>query len=113
MLAKYYKPNNKDGKITKNKIFNYNVKNKLNIVTYEDMNAMVEQKFHLLKRPYTKVVHPTAPLYTDPCSVNPKKVKNIQSLARYLLGEESRDYLKALIGKTPCSIADEDSDYDE
>ena len=32
-LAKYYKPNIKDWKITKYKVFNYNVKNKLNIVT--------------------------------------------------------------------------------
>ena len=111
-LAKYYKPNAKDWKI-KYKVSNYNVKNKLNIVIYEDMNAMLEQKFHLLKWSYTKVAHPTAILYSDPCSVNSKKVKNVQSLARYLLREKSRDYLKALIGKTPGSKADEDSNYDE
>ena len=60
------------------------------------MNAMLEQKFHLLKQSYTKVVHLTAPFFTDPCSVNPKKVKDVQSLQRYLF----KRGVKALIGKT-------------
>ena len=100
-LGKLYKVNIKDWKITKYKVFKYNVQNKLKVMTYEDMNAMQEQKFHLLKRSFSKIVYPADLLYTGPCAINSKKVKDVQSLARYLLKEESRNHMRSLIKETP------------
>jgi len=111
-LGHYYKTTAKDWKISKYKVFNYSAENKLNISTYEDMNAMEEQKFHLLKRPYKNVVYPADPLYTIPCSINIKKLKDVQALARYLR-EEGRQYIRALTRATTLGDPEEESDYED
>ena len=113
ILGKFYKTNAKDWKITKYKVFKYSSKTNLEIITCEDMNARQEQKFLLLKSSFRKIVYPTDSLYTRPCAINSKKVKDVQSLARYLLREDSREYMKSLTEKMPCGMAGEDSDYEE
>ena len=112
-LGKFYKTNAKDWKITKYKVFKYSSKTNLEIITCEDMNARQEQKFLLLKSSFRKIVYPTDSLNTGPCAINSKKVKDVQSLARYLLREDSRGYMKSLTEKMPCGMAGEDSDYEE
>ena len=77
------------------------------------MNAIQEQKFHLLKSSFRKIVYPTDLLYTGPCAINSKKVKDVQSLARYLLREDAKDYMKSLTEKMPRGMAGEDSDNEE
>ena len=91
----------------------FGAKSNLKIITCEDMNAIQEQKFHLLKSSFRNIVYPTDSLYTEPCAINSKKVKDVQSLARYLLREDSRDYMKSLTEKIPCGMAGGDSDYEE
>ena len=83
-LGKFYKINAKDWKITKYKVFKYSSKTNLKILTCEDMNAIQEQKFHLLKSSFRKFVYPTDSLYPGPCAINSKKVIAFQSLARYV-----------------------------
>ena len=100
-LGKCYIVNAKDCKITKYKVFKYNIQNKLKIMTYEDMNEMQEQEFYLLKRSFSKFVYSADPLYTGPCAINSKKVKDVQSLARYILKEDSRNHMRSLIKETP------------
>ena len=110
-LAIFYISSKKDWKISKYKVFQYKAASKLNIFAYEDMNATVEQKFQLLKRPFRSVVYPTDSLYTCPCPVNAKKVKDVQSLAKYLW-EEGRDYMRTLFGALQQGEPEEESDYE-
>ena len=76
-LGKFYKTNAKDWKITKYKVFKYSSKTNLKIITCDDVNAIQEQKFHLSKSSFRKIVYPTDSLYTAPCAINSKKVKDV------------------------------------
>jgi len=109
-LGKYYKASAKNWKITKMKVLNYNAVNKLQVTGSEDMNAHGKQSFHLLKPPYTHIPYPTTPLYIGPCQINPKKIKDVQALARYL-GDEARQHMNSLVGSAVGDVY-EDSDYE-
>jgi hypothetical protein len=74
--------------------------------------VVVHHKFKLLKSGYSMVPHPIDPLYTSQLTINPKKVKDVENLARYL-GEEARDYIKNLKKGTPQPDAELKSDYGE
>lgn len=94
-LQGFYKKSTKGWRVTFNKVFQFDTHHKFEIKASENMNGNILQCYKLIKPGALTITLPVAPLYREQLGVNPKKLKDVRGLAKYL-ETVARDFIGQL-----------------